>query len=127
MLSIGPGAPRFSPSQDIRVILSLPRVGNVHYRQHTPTSSQSGLQAGRAAEVASPAGSYFLLSRMSPIIRRYEQGKEAVVALLGTGDFFGEGRLTGQPLRLATVSAMTECVIVWKWASVERRKFDGRA
>src|SRR6266404_5651233 len=41
-----------------------------------------------------------------------EQGKEAVVALLGTGDFFGEGCLSGQPLRLATVSAMTECVIV---------------
>jgi CRP/FNR family transcriptional regulator, cyclic AMP receptor protein len=41
-----------------------------------------------------------------------EQGKEAVVALLGSGDFFGEGCLTGQPLRLATVSAMTECVIV---------------
>ena len=35
-----------------------------------------------------------------------------MVALLGTGDFFGEGCLTGQPLRLATVSAMTECVIV---------------
>ena len=41
-----------------------------------------------------------------------EQGKEAVVALLGTGDFFGEGCLTGQPLRLGTVSAMAECVIV---------------
>ena len=41
-----------------------------------------------------------------------EQGKEAVVALLGTGDFFGEGCLTGQPLRLSTVSAVTECVIV---------------
>jgi len=41
-----------------------------------------------------------------------EQGKEAMVALLGTGDFFGEGCLTGQPLRLSTVSAMTECVIV---------------
>src|SRR6266404_1521437 len=40
-----------------------------------------------------------------------EQGKEAVVALLETGDFFGEGCLTGQPLRLATVSAVTECVI----------------
>ena len=41
-----------------------------------------------------------------------EQGKEAVVALLGTGDFFGEGCLTGQPQRLATVAALTECVIV---------------
>ena len=34
-----------------------------------------------------------------------------MVALLGIGDFFGEGCLTGQPLRLATVSAVTECVI----------------
>jgi CRP-like cAMP-binding protein len=41
-----------------------------------------------------------------------EQGKEAVVALLGPGDFFGEGCLTGQSLRLATVVAMTNCVIV---------------
>jgi CRP/FNR family cyclic AMP-dependent transcriptional regulator len=41
-----------------------------------------------------------------------EEGKEAVVALLGIGDFFGEGCLTGQPQRLATVSALTECVIV---------------
>ena len=40
------------------------------------------------------------------------QGKEAVVALLETGDFFGEGCLTGQPLRLATVSAVAESVIV---------------
>src|SRR6202050_3032241 len=41
-----------------------------------------------------------------------EQGKEAVVAILGADDFFGEGCLAGQPLRLSTVSAMTECVIV---------------
>jgi CRP/FNR family cyclic AMP-dependent transcriptional regulator len=41
-----------------------------------------------------------------------QQGKEAVVALHGEGDFFGEGCLTGQPLRLATVSAMTDCVIM---------------
>ena len=41
-----------------------------------------------------------------------EEGKEAVVALLGNGDFFGEGCLTGQPQRLSTVSALTECVIV---------------
>ena len=40
-----------------------------------------------------------------------EQGKEAVVALVGTGDFFGEGCLTGQPLRLTTVSALTKSVI----------------
>ena len=40
-----------------------------------------------------------------------EQGKEAVVALLGAGDFFGEGSLAGEALRLATVSALTKCTI----------------
>jgi CRP/FNR family cyclic AMP-dependent transcriptional regulator len=40
-----------------------------------------------------------------------EEGKEAVVALLGTGDFSGEGCLAGEVLRLATVSALTNCVI----------------
>ena len=40
-----------------------------------------------------------------------EQGKEAVVALQGAGDFFGEGSLAGEPLRLSTVSALTKCVI----------------
>ena len=36
-----------------------------------------------------------------------ERGKEAVVALHEKGDFFGEGCLTGQPRRLATVTAIT--------------------
>jgi CRP/FNR family transcriptional regulator, cyclic AMP receptor protein len=41
-----------------------------------------------------------------------EQGKEAVVAIHGKGDFFGEGCLTGQLRRLATASAMTESSIM---------------
>jgi CRP/FNR family cyclic AMP-dependent transcriptional regulator len=40
------------------------------------------------------------------------QGKEAIVAIHGKEDFFGEGCLTGQPRRLATVAAMTESVIM---------------
>ncbi len=40
------------------------------------------------------------------------QGKEAVVALLGTGEFFGEGCLTGQKLRLATVHTLEPSVIL---------------
>jgi CRP/FNR family transcriptional regulator, cyclic AMP receptor protein len=38
-------------------------------------------------------------------------GKEAVVAILGAGDFFGEGCLAGQPLRISTVAAMVDCSI----------------
>ena len=41
-----------------------------------------------------------------------EQGKEAVVAILGPDEFCGEGCLTGQPLRLATATAMTDCEIM---------------
>ena len=40
------------------------------------------------------------------------QGKEAVVAILGADEFLGEGCLIGQPKRLATASAMTDCVIM---------------
>jgi CRP/FNR family cyclic AMP-dependent transcriptional regulator len=40
-----------------------------------------------------------------------EQGKEAVVAMLGPGHFFGEGCLNGHPLRIATTRAMDECVV----------------
>jgi CRP/FNR family transcriptional regulator, cyclic AMP receptor protein len=40
------------------------------------------------------------------------QGKQAVVALLGPGDFFGEGCLTGQPFRMATATTLTESSIV---------------
>jgi len=41
-----------------------------------------------------------------------EQGKEAVVAILGAGAFFGEGCLIGQPLRLANASALTESAVM---------------
>ena len=41
-----------------------------------------------------------------------KEGKEAVIAILGTDEFLGEGILIGQLKRLATASAMTECVIM---------------
>jgi CRP/FNR family transcriptional regulator, cyclic AMP receptor protein len=36
-----------------------------------------------------------------------ENGKEAVVGVLGPGDFFGEGCLAGQPVRMGTAAAIT--------------------
>jgi CRP/FNR family cyclic AMP-dependent transcriptional regulator len=39
-------------------------------------------------------------------------GKEAVVAVLGPGDFVGEGGLAGQPLRMATATAMTPATLL---------------
>jgi CRP/FNR family transcriptional regulator, cyclic AMP receptor protein len=46
------------------------------------------------------------------IVVTSKQGKEAVVGILGPGEFFGEGCLIGQPLRLATARAMTESQVV---------------
>jgi CRP-like cAMP-binding protein len=40
-----------------------------------------------------------------------EHGKEAVVAILESGQFFGEGCMNGHPLRIATTTAMENCVI----------------
>ncbi|ARQ00134.1 Crp/Fnr family transcriptional regulator [Pseudorhodoplanes sinuspersici] len=66
----------------------------VVYRQGDPADSVFYIQTGKAKVTVVS-----------------EQGKEAVVAVLGPGDFFGEGCLGGQTLRLATVAALTECAI----------------
>jgi CRP/FNR family transcriptional regulator, cyclic AMP receptor protein len=41
-----------------------------------------------------------------------EVGKEAVVAMLGPGDFFGEGGLAGQPLRMGTATAIVPTALL---------------
>ncbi len=69
------------------------RKDQIVYRQGDPADSVFYIQSGKVKKTVVS-----------------EQGKEAVVALLGTGDFVGEGCLTGQLLRLSTVSAMTGCL-----------------
>ena len=41
-----------------------------------------------------------------------ETGKEAVVAVLGPGDFFGEGCLAGQPRRMGTATAIVATTVL---------------
>jgi CRP/FNR family transcriptional regulator, cyclic AMP receptor protein len=41
-----------------------------------------------------------------------KSGREAVVAMLGPADFFGEACLTGQALRMGSATAITPCVIL---------------
>jgi CRP/FNR family cyclic AMP-dependent transcriptional regulator len=76
---------------------TIPKYRNnqVVYEQGDPADSVLYIQAGEAK-----------------ITVVSEQGKEAVVAVLGAGDFFGEGCLNGQPLRLATAVALTDCSII---------------
>ena len=70
------------------------RKNQVVYRQGEPADAVFYIQTGKAKKTVVS-----------------EQGKEAVVAVLGAGDFFGERCLAGQTLRLGSVIALTECAV----------------
>ncbi len=60
-----------------------------------------------------PADAVFYLERGQVKLAVVSQrGRSAVVAMLEPGDFFGEGCLAGQPLRMASASAMSEVSVV---------------
>jgi CRP/FNR family transcriptional regulator, cyclic AMP receptor protein len=57
-----------------------------------------------------PADSIFYLRKGEVKLSvRSQQGKEAIVATLGAGEFLGEGCLAGQPLRMASATTITNC------------------
>jgi CRP/FNR family cyclic AMP-dependent transcriptional regulator len=59
-----------------------------------------------------PADSLFYLGRGEvKLAVTSRDGKEAIVAILGAGEFFGEGCLAGQQLRMATATAVTDCTL----------------
>ena len=59
-----------------------------------------------------PADSVFYLRRGKiKLSVTSQEGKEAIIAILGEGEFFGEGCLAGQLLRMATATAMTDCAL----------------
>src|ERR1700731_528153 len=41
-----------------------------------------------------------------------KNGKEATIGILSEGDFFGEGCLVAQPLRMCTATAITDCMVM---------------
>jgi CRP/FNR family cyclic AMP-dependent transcriptional regulator len=60
-----------------------------------------------------PADSIFYIQKGKVKVTAVSsRGKEAVVAILTAGAFFGEGSLAGQPNRMASVSTMSECSIM---------------
>ena len=60
-----------------------------------------------------PADSVFFIQKGKvKVTVLSERGKEAVVAILGANDFFGEACLVGQTRRIATVTAMADSLIV---------------
>lgn len=70
------------------------RKGEVVFTQGDAADSIYYIQKGRVKVVVIP-----------------EQGKEAVVGIVGPGQFFGEGCMNGHSLRIATTTTMEECLI----------------
>jgi len=96
--------PRISLAFDIKSFLSSAgderavmhcRKKKVLFSQGDPAESIFYIQKGRIQ-----------LSVISKL------GKEAVIGILGTGDFFGEGCLAGQLVRMSTATALAECSIL---------------
>ena len=59
-----------------------------------------------------PADSLFYIRRGKvKLTVTSQQGKEAIIAILNAFEFFGEGCLVGQPLRMTTAIAMTDCTL----------------
>jgi CRP/FNR family cyclic AMP-dependent transcriptional regulator len=62
---------------------------------------------------ASPADAVFYVQKGKiKIVVASKQGKEAVIAILGPGEFFGEGCLNGQTQRLSTARAMVDSEVM---------------
>jgi CRP-like cAMP-binding protein len=89
---------------DPQSFLASVRTGKsiVRYQQARPI-----FQQGDAADAV-----FYIEKGKVKITVVSKQGKEGVIAILEPGEFFGEGCLTGQPLRLETAGAMEECVII---------------
>jgi CRP/FNR family cyclic AMP-dependent transcriptional regulator len=92
-------APSFDPKSFLSMVGEGRSIGE--YREDEIVFSQGD-----------PADAVFYVERGEVKVTVVsEQGKEAVVAVLGTNQFFGEGCLAGQAQRIATVATMTDSVI----------------
>jgi CRP-like cAMP-binding protein len=54
---------------------------------------------------------FFLLRGKAKLVVASHDGKEGIIATLGSGEFFGEGCLAGQPLRMATAMSVGDCTL----------------
>jgi CRP-like cAMP-binding protein len=89
---------------DLRVFLTKANGGgtNVTYRADDRIFAQGD-----------PANALFFIKQGKvKLTVSSKQGKEAVVAILKDADFFGEGCLAGQSVRMATAAAMSDCSIM---------------
>jgi CRP/FNR family transcriptional regulator, cyclic AMP receptor protein len=115
MLALSPAGLRFRAWRDHSRSLTVPKE-SVSFDAKTLLSIVGGgaCKEFRKKQIVfaqgAPADEVFYIQKgRVKLSVASKQGKEAVIAILGVGDFFGEGCLAGQPLRMATASAVTDC------------------
>jgi len=78
----------------------------------SPRSVRFGTGAAVFAQGAQANSVFYVLEGGVKLSVLSSAGKEAVVAMLGPGDFFGEGCLAGQPLRMGTANAVMRTTLL---------------
>jgi CRP/FNR family cyclic AMP-dependent transcriptional regulator len=100
-----------------------PRLDSKSNREFDPQAFLATIGEGRKAMLlprrhtifvqGDPADAVFYLQtgkvRLTVVSKT---GKEATIGILSDGSFFGEGSLAGQPLRMGTATAMTDCAVL---------------
>ena len=97
-------AAKQKPSFDVALFLGKPGIGRTRAQYSMP---QIVFSQGDAADAV-----YYVQKGKLKVTVVSDQGKEAVAAIFGSGEFFGEACLAGQTIRLVTVRAMTDAVVV---------------
>jgi CRP/FNR family cyclic AMP-dependent transcriptional regulator len=97
-------APKIRPVFDPQTFLS--KVG----KPKTPADYKKNQKVFSQGD---PAGAIFYVQQgRVKLTVVSKEGKEAAIAILGPGAFFGEGCMAGQLLRMATATTMSECSII---------------
>jgi CRP/FNR family cyclic AMP-dependent transcriptional regulator len=94
-----PASNEFDPQAFLAKVGAGKKVLNIKKNQHV-------FEQGAVADTV-----FYIQKGRIKLTVLSEQGKEAVVGILEPGQFFGEGCLNGHPLRIATTTAMEECLI----------------
>ena len=76
------------------------------------TKSECAIDQAIYHQGDSAASIFYILTGKVKLTVASEDGKEAIVAVLGSDDFFGEGCADGETVRLSTATALTKCTIM---------------
>src|ERR1700694_5287908 len=99
-------APMVKPAKDMfdpKILLAKVGAGKAILKFH---KNQKVFEQGDVADTV-----FYIQKGRVKLTVLSEQGKEAVVAILEPGQFFGEGCMNGHKLRISPATAMDDCVI----------------